>query len=70
MVQIAELEAERVQAQAAAEESVQAQANAMSAVQASEEHIMSLNARLAEGQQPAETRQVGEQHPLIDLMYP
>ena len=67
-MQIAELEAESLQAQAAAEESVQAQANAMSALEASEEHIVSLNARLAQGQQPAETRQVGEQNQLNDLI--
>ena len=51
MVQIAELEAERVQAQAAAQESVQAQETAMAALEASEEHIASLNARMAEEQE-------------------
>ena len=64
MVQIAELEAERVQAQAAAQESVQAQETAMAALEASEELIASLNARVAEEQEKtaaaqAEKAQVG-----------
>ena len=63
-VQIAELEAERVQAQTAAQESVQAHETAMAALQASEEHIAHLSARVTEEQQRAaaaqpETRQVG-----------
>lgn len=64
-MQIAELEAERVQAQNAAQESVQAHETAMAAVQASEEHIAYLNARVDEEQQraaaaQAATRQVRE----------
>ncbi len=45
-----ELEAERLQAQAAAEESMQAQDAAAAALEASEEHIAALNERLAEEQ--------------------
>ena len=54
-VQITELEAERVQAQAAAQESVQAQETAMAALEASEEHIASLQQKAAAAQ--AETAQ-------------
>lgn len=54
-MQITELEAERVQAQAAAQESVQAQETAMAALEASEEHIASLQQKAAAAQ--AETAQ-------------
>ena len=49
-LQIAELQAERLQAEAAAQESMQAQDAAIAAVEATEEHIASLHARLAEEQ--------------------
>ncbi|KAK9818730.1 hypothetical protein WJX74_005054, partial [Apatococcus lobatus] len=55
---IDELEAERVQAQAAAQESMQAHENALSALEASEEHIASLHARVAEERRKAAAAQV------------
>lgn len=58
-VQIAELEAERVQAQTAAQESMQAHETAMEALQASEEHIAYLNNCVAEEQQRAAAAQAG-----------